>query len=190
MKKLILATLLLLMSGALYAQGTHLKFKGIPIDGNYNDFAQKLIEKDFIQIESSKDGIVLMGNFMATPGVIVAIYPDPTSKNVSLVAAMLEANDNWPSIEGKYNDVVDTYKKKYGEPTEHVEEFTTEVHNDDFYRKKALKEDNCNYRSKWEVEGGSILITLSYFQSNYYVVCAYADEQNTEALRQTVMDDI
>lgn len=190
MKKLIFTALFILLSGALNAQDAHLKFKGIPIDGNYKEFAQKLIQKDFKQIEASNDGIVLKGNFMATPGVMVLVYPDPTSKAVSAVSAMIEAGDNWSAIEGKYRDVVDTYKEKYGEPTEHIEEFTTDFASSDVLRKNALHDGQCNYKSLWEVEGGRIVISLAYFQFDYYVICAYVDEQNIQALRQTIIDDI
>ena len=68
---------------------------------------------------------------MATPGVMVLVYPDPTSKAVSMVSAMIEGGDNWPTIDRKYQDVVATYKEKYGEPTEHVDEFTADVFNSD-----------------------------------------------------------
>lgn len=191
MKKSLLIALFLLLSVVCFAQNdAHLKFKGIPIDGNYKEFAQKLIQKDFKQIESSNDGIVLKGNFMATPEVMVLVYPDPTSKAVSSVAAMIDAGDNWPSIEGKYFDVVDTYNKKYGEPSEHVEKFTTEVHNSDYFRMDALREGRCEYKTQWEVEGGRIVISLAYFDFKYYVVCAYIDELNIKALRQTIIDDI
>lgn len=189
-KRLITFAVLTLFAFSASAQDAHLKFKGIPIDGNYKEFAQKLIQKDFKQIEATNDGIVLRGNFMATPGVMVIVYPDPKSKTVSAVSALIEAGDNWSTIEGKYRDVVDTYKEKYGEPTEHVEEFTTDFASSDALRKNALHDGQCNYKSLWEVEGGRIVISLAYFQFDYYVICAYVDEQNIKALRQTIIDDI
>ena len=190
MRHFIITIAIILTSISLNAQDVHLKFKGIPIDGEYNAFAQKLVQKGFRQVESSADGIVLTGNFMATPGVMVLVYPDPTSKAVSAVSAMIEAGDNWPTIERKYYDVVDTYKEKYGEPTVHVEEFTAEVYNSDSWRKNRLEEGQCNYKSIWEVEGGRIVLSLGYFQFRFYVICAYVDEQNVKALRQTIIDDI
>lgn len=190
MKKILISTIAAFLVFSSQAQDAHLKFKGIPIDGNYKEFAQKLIQKDFKQIEATNDGIVLKGNFMATPGVMVLVYPDPTSKAVSAVSAMIEAGDNWPTIEGKYNDVVSTYKEKYGEPTEHIEEFTADVFNSDSWRLNRLQDGQCNYKSLWEVEGGRIVISLAYFQFNNYVICAYVDEQNVKALRQTIIDDI
>lgn len=191
MKKTLLIALLALFVAVCFAQeGAHLKFKGIPIDGEYKAFAQQLVQKGFRQIESSTDGIVLTGNFMATPGVMVVVYPDPTSKAVSMVSAMIETGDSWGQVQSKYYDVIDTYKEKYGEPTEHVEEFTTEVYNNDSMRKNALHEGQCNYKALWETEGGRIVISPMYYNFKCYIVCAYVDEQNVKALRQTILDDI
>lgn len=190
MKRLIVFAVALLLSVMVLARDAHLKFKGIPVDGNYKVFAEKLIQKGFKQKEVTPDGIVLTGNFMAEPEVIVVVYPDPTSKCVSTVAAMIDAGDNWASIERKYYSVVDTYKEKYGEPKEHVEEFDTEYSSSDLFRRSALQEGRCNYKSQWEVEGGSITISLLYLSFDYYVVCAYLDEQNVKALHQTIIDDI
>jgi len=190
MKRIVILVAFVLLSTVALAQDAHLQFKGIPIDGNYKEFAQKLIQKDFKQIEASNDGIVLKGNFMATPGVMVLVYPDPTTKAVSVVSAMIEAGDNWATIESKYFDVVSTYKEKYGDPIEHVEEFTADVFDSDSWRLNRVQDGQCNYKSLWEVEGGRIAISLVYFQFDYYVICAYADEQNAKALRQTIIDDI
>lgn len=190
MKKGLIVVAAVLLSISALAQTEHLKFKGIPIDGEYRAFAQKLVQKGFKQVEVSTDGIVLVGNFMATPGVMVVVYPDPKSKAVSMVSAMIETGDSWAQIESKYNDVVETYKEKYGEPTEHVEEFTTEFYNSDSWRRNALHDGQCNYKTIWDTEGGRIVISPTYFNFNYYIVCAYVDEQNVKALRQTIIDDI
>lgn len=191
MKKALLITFLSLFTTVCLAQeSSHLKFKGIPIDGEYKAFAQKLVQKGFSLEDSSEDGIVLTGTFMATSEVTVLVFPEPSSKNVFSVSAMIDAGDKWPIIEKKYYKVVDLYKEKYGEPTQHVEEFTVEVHNDDFFKKNALQEGQCNYESLWETDGGRIVVSLSYFQFNYYVICAYVDEQNVKARRQTMIDDI
>lgn len=190
MKRNIITALAILFTTLLNAQDAHLKFKGIPIDGDYKAFAQKLVQKGFRQIESSADGIALTGNFMATPDVMVVIYPDPTSKVVSVVSAMIETDDNWSQIESKYYDVVNTYKEKYGEPAEHIEEFTAEVYDSDSWRRSRLHDGQCNYKTQWETNGGRIVISPAYFDFNYYIVCTYVDEQNIRALRQTIIDDI
>lgn len=191
--KAFFISIAVLLSSAfcVFAQeSAHLKFKGIPIEGNYKAFAQKLVQKGFEQLQSTNDGIVLKGTFMATPGVIIAIYPDPTSKVVYMVMAMIETDDSWANIERKYFDIIETYTEKYGEPTEHVEEFTADVHDSDSWRKISLQDGQCNYKTIWETEGGRIVIYPLYFNFNYYITCAYIDNLNREAVHQTIIDDI
>ena len=190
MRKFIITVFIILIVIPINAQDAHLKFKGIPIDGEYKAFSQKLIQKGFRQVEVSTDGIVLVGNFMATPEVMVVIYPDPTSKAVSMVSAMIETGDKWAQIESKYYEVINTYKEKYGEPTEHVEEFTAEVFNSDSWRVSRLHDGQCNYRTLWELENGRIIICPTYFDYNYYIVCSYVDKENIKALHKTIIDDI
>lgn len=190
MKRIIVTVIALMFSVLLNAQDPHLKFKGIPINGEYKSFSQKLVQKGFKQVNVSADGIVLVGNFMATPEVMVVVYPDPTSKAVSMVSAMIETGDNWVQIESKYYDVINTYKEKYGEPKNHVEEFTSDAYDSEFRRMTSLQNGQCNYKTLWETEGGRIVIAPAYYNLNYYIVCTYIDEQNYKALRQTIIDDI
>lgn len=189
MKKLILALAAIVLAVSAFAQAPHLKFKGIPIDGNYASFAQQLVKKGFRQIEYTEDGIMLIGNFMATPDVLVVVYPDPNSKVVSGVAAMIEAGDSWASIEGKYNDIVETYTEKYDAPSNQTEGFRGGVYSD-YSRLLAVMEDRCDYMTSWELKEGRINIVPMYNVGTYYIACVYVDGQNSEALRQTIIDDI
>jgi hypothetical protein len=107
-----------------------------------------------------------------------------------MVSAMIETGNSWAKIESRYYDVINTYKEKYGEPTEHVEEFTAEVYDSNTWRMSRLEDGQCNYKTLWKTEGGSIVITPTYFNFKYYIVCTYMDEQNVKALRQTIIDDI
>lgn len=191
MKKALLISLFALLAAVCFGQeAAHLKFKGIPLDGNYKAFAQKLVQKGFKQIDITEDAIVMKGSFMAKPDVKVVITPDPATKTVSVVSAMIDAGDGWGNIENRYYRVVDIYTEKYGEPTEHAEEFNRDVYGDDYLREDALQDGQCNYHSQWEIEGGRIVIYLMYFDFHYYVVCSYADDVNVQALRQSILDDI
>lgn len=190
MKRLIIIATALFLSIALFAQDAHLKFKGIPLEGDYKAFARQLVEKDFKVIESSEGGIVLVGNFMARSGTRVYVYPDPSTKVVSIVIALISAGNNWSAIEGWYHNVVQTYKQKYGEPDECIEEFTTSFHDSDPLRLNALRNGECNYNCYWDVEGGRINISLAYTLSDYFVVCTYMDLANFIARQKSILDDI
>lgn len=190
MRRIILTATAALLSVILYAQDPHLKFKGIPLDGNYKAFAQKLVTKGFRQMEATDNGIVLIGNFMANPEVMVVVYPDPSTKVVFNVSAMLEAGDSWPLIKKKFDEIVSTYKEKYGEPTEYSEEFDPGVGNSDYSRRESIDNGQCYFKAIWDTEGGRIGIAPAYFMLKYYIICAYIDNQNIKAVRKTVLDDI
>ena len=182
MKRLIVFVAALLLSITALAQDAHLKFKGIPVDGNYKVFADKLVQKGFKQTQATDDAIVLTGTFMAIPNVIVCVYPDPTSKNVSRVAAMVEV-ENRLSIEKVYDNIASFYKEKYGEPQVQTSEFSYDYYNPYDWR------DNRDI-SQWEVEGGRIIISKYMTALSCFVVCTYIDEQNEKALHRTIINDI
>jgi hypothetical protein len=191
MKRLFLTFFVTLFAVALYGQteSPHLTFKGIPIDGNYKVFAQKLVQKGLKQQESSDTYIVLKGYFAGQSDVQIVVYSNPETNIVTSVAALIEVEGKWGQIENKYYNTVDLYKEKYGEPSMHFEEFTTDVYSD-YNKCCALDEGYCNYQSSWEVLGGTISILPISYQREYYILCVYRDSQNHEAEHQSIIDDI
>ena len=187
---IIAAFLLVFTSTAQTTQKQHLKFKGVPIEGNFSEFVMNLVQKGFQQISMSADNAILVGNFMAVPGVTVVVWPNPASKAVSSVNAFIPAGENWPEIKASYYNTVKTYTEKYGAPSEHEERFTTNPENNDYLRKVALREGRCIYFSLWKVEGGVIRVSLTCIDFQYYVRCEYLDEQNEDALHKTILDEI
>lgn len=190
MKKILLTIILAFIALSASSQDAHLKFKGIPVDGNYKAFAQKLVAKGFRQVEISDDGIALVGNFMATPDVMVVVYPDPSTKVVYNVSAMLEAGNSWNLIKNKFDEIVATYKEKYGEPTEYSEDFAPGVGSSDYSRRDSIDDNKCYYKAVWDTEGGRIGIAPAYFMAKYYIICSYIDDENIKAVRKTIIDDI
>ena len=190
MKKILLfLTAFLLTITALAQNEQHLQFKGIPIDGNYKTFSQELVNKGLRIVESTDDYIVLTGSFAGQMNTDILVYPDPSTKIVTSVVAMLKVEGKWGHIENLYNGKVDLYKEKYGLPTEQTEGFTDDVYSD-YSRVKALENGQCNYKTTWVVNGGEISILPCYVDRNYYILCAYRDSVNTEAYHQSIIDDI
>ena len=190
MKKVLLLIVSLAISASLFAQGSHLSFKGIPIDGNYKEYAKKLVQKGFTQLEATEQGIVLSGTFMGKPETIVLVIGDPTTQVVSTVSALLPAGEKWPLIEQAYYETVSIYKEKYGEPGAHVEEFTADVYDSDSWRINRLESGQCTYKSQWEIEGGRIVIALTHMEIGNFVAVGYVDHQNEAVNHQSVIDDI
>ncbi len=174
---------------SIMAQNPHLQFKGIPISGKISSFSQKLTEKGFKTI-GAQDGIIIMqGTFMATPATKIILYPDPSTNNIASVVALMDGDDNWVPLEKFYNNVVDTYKEKYGEPTEFRDEFTAEQKRYNQQRNAILDKEG-DYKTIWTRPEGQIVISFAHEPFHYYVMITYIDTQNQDALHKTIIDDI
>lgn len=191
MKKILLLIVTIIFSVSMMAQSPHMKFKGLEINGNYKTFAQNLVKQGFKIVETAEDGIVLTGIFMAHPETMTIVYPDPKTKNVTVVAAFIETDDTWISMEREFFNIVETYKKKYGEP----EEFSTRFNVDetdisDTWKKMYLQDGRCEYISRFETAEGAIVISIVYYLMEYGVMIAYIDGQNKAEMDKAIFDDI
>ena len=192
MKRTLLILSLLLCSLICGAQEatTPLTFKGLPVEGNYQSFAQKLIQKGFKQIGATEEGIVLSGTFMTYSETMVIVCPASNSDIVSLIIATIDAGNKWADIENRYHNVVSVYKEKYGDPFRFIEDFSGADLSLDFLKLHALQEGTCRYRSEWHLNGGTIAVYLQYLNGSYYVGCAYEDELYDKAMKKAMIDDI
>ena len=76
MKKALLILLFALLAAVCFGQeAAHLKFKGIPLDGNYKAFAQKLVQKGFKQIDIT-GRIVIYLMYFDSHSYVVCSYAD------------------------------------------------------------------------------------------------------------------
>ncbi len=191
MKKLLLLTVAIAISASMLAQAPHMKFKGLEINGNYKTFAQNLVKQGFKIIESAEDGIILTGNFMAHPETMTIVYPDPKTKNVTMVAAFIETDDTWISMEREFLSIVETYKQKYGEPAEFATSFNVEEKDlSDAWKKMYLQDGRCNYVARFETAEGAIGISIVYYMRKYGVMIACIDGQNKAEMDKAILDDI
>lgn len=190
MKRLLIIVLFLvsLVCGA-QEQIAHLKFKGIPIEGNYEVFAQTLIKKGFTLQYTGDDGLMLKGPFMGESDVSVVVIPEPKNGALTSVMAMIDAGHNWQSIENKYRHVVNTYKEKYGEPAETVESFTNDI-SSDILKLHYLSEGKCDFHSTWQFDYGKIMISIAYIDLTEYIACLYVNEENAKSYHKAIIDDI
>ena len=191
MKKTILLTAIMAISISVMAQAPHMKFKGLEINGNYKTFAQNLVKQGFRIVESVDDGLILTGNFMAHPETVTIIYPDPKTKNVTMVAAFIETDDNWPSMEREFLSTIETYKQKYGEPAEYSTRFRGDEEVPyDSWKPGYVRDGRCEYIARFETAEGIIGITISYYLQTYGVMIAYIDGRNKAEMDKAIIDDI
>ena len=193
MKKIIaIITLFLLTCYAVNAQ-EHLKFKGIPIDGDSKAFVQKLKEAGYVQ-DSSGDVVYYKGTFAGLKDCSIMVKTTPKSNIVCSIMVLTDDVTSWYDLKGLYNKLKDSYSAKY-ELDASYDFFSSPYYEGDGYEIQAVKLDKCHYMSFFNASGGKIVVKISAVSSSKgYVVIIYEDTINTnlsdKEKEQTVFDDI
>ena len=171
----------------------HLTFKGIPITGTLESFAQKLVAKGFRKIYSDKKAVVFEGEFAGYSGCEIYVHKVPNRNIVHKVAVVLPEKSSWARLEEEYNKFKDMLTNKYGESPLHSETFKegASTVNDDA-KMLSLKEGNCDYWTQWEVDNGAILVYISSISDTYKgdIRLIYFDKINDALADKAKEDDL
>lgn len=170
----------------------HMTFKGVPIDGTLNEYVSKMKQSGFTLI-GTEDGVAMLkGDFAAYKGCIIGVATLKGKDLVSKITVIFPEQETWSSLSSNYYNLKELLTEKYGEPSEIVEKFDTYSEpDDDGDRMHAVKMDNCKYYTTYELENGSIQISIDH-QSvmSCFVMLTYFDKINSEKVRQKAMDDL
>ena len=140
----------------------HLTFKGIPITGTLENFAQELEAKGFKKIYSGENLRGFEGDFAGYPGCKIAVSKIPNRKIVDRVDVFFPTESSWARLEEQYNQFKDMLTNKYGEPASHSETFKKRASTfSDAAKMSSLKEGNCDYWTGWEVDKGDIKVEIA-----------------------------
>ena len=118
MKRILLTIIFAVAVIFAYAEG-HMTFKGIEIDGKLESFVEKLQTQGF-ELAYINDYVAVMKGRFTAEDVTVFIYTTPISKLTHTVIVKYEPQNQWSTLENKYNNLVESLKKKYGEPSDSV----------------------------------------------------------------------
>ena len=188
MKKSLLALIVMFFAITCMAD-EHLKFKGIPIEGSMKSFCQKLETKGFSKAVSDANSTIFRGDF-AGSNATIGVVSDDDGENVSSVIVMFDGSDEWKVLLNTYNYYKDLYTRKYGDPTEVIEDNPARSDSN-----TALMAEVNNrtvvWGCLWELPAGEIDINIE--KADFYtgwVVIRYRDFQNEEAKIQKYLEDI
>lgn len=188
MKQLILS-LLLAVCTACAAQTTHMKFKGIPIEGTLDSFVKKLRDKGYAY-SGMQDGMaILEGEFAMTTGCTIAVSRFSDHDQVNLVSVVFPGKETWHSIYTQYSTLKEMLSEKYGEP-ESIEQFTSQGLSD-YIKFHQIKNDEGHCVSTFTTENGKVVLMMA--KSDYTslsVILSYFDNDHTAETRQRIMDDL
>ena len=182
-------TLLVLCIMSALAQSEHFKFMGIPITGTPIQMGEKLKAKGFVFKEKLDDEIRQYSGTFAGSKVLV----DVISKSNVVWKILVEYPkcSSFNRLESDYEDMVEQYSKKYGEPSNHIEYFKDPYYKGDGYEMQALELEKCSYISVWYTDLGYIVIRLSQYGQLWI---SYEDKVGTEKKQekqdQQIQNDI
>ena len=188
MRKFLFTLAFALMAMVTFAQGEHMTFKGIPMQGPLNTFVQKLKDKGFILVESTKESAILNGKFATYDNCYVYVYTE--KNNVSSVAVMFPEQKTWNAITNRYYSLKEMLTEKYGTPKT-LERFSDMEPGSDVLRFYAILNDECKYQSTFETKNGSMILSMikvSYNTASVFI--KYTDNINEEESRKSMMDDL
>ena len=174
----------------------HLKFKGVPIDGTLNEYVAKMKQVGF-QLVETDDGVALMsGEFAGYRDCLVGVKTLQKQNLVHEIVVVFPSQDKWSGLSYDYDRLKTMLSKKYGEPIECVEEFINTPSyinlNDDNDKMFEVKNDHCNYYSIYDVDNGSIILSIVNDGVLYgcRVKLFYSDKINSEKFDDAAMEDL
>ena len=171
----------------------HLTFKGIPITGTLEDFAQKMEAKGFRKISSATNFIAFEGEFAGYSECKIFVHKVPNRNIVHKVVVFFPKESSWARLEEEYNQFKDMLTNKYGKPTSHSETFKEGVLAfSDAAKMRSLKVGNCDYWTQWEVDNGYIQVEIVPITNtdNGYISLTYYDKINGALADKAKEDDL
>ena len=96
---------------------TEFTFRGIPIEGEVNNFVSELEKQGYIAISNN----ILVGEFLDYEDCYVRVQTDESKSNiVSGVTVMLPNYESRARANADYEFVSELYEKKYGKPEKDI----------------------------------------------------------------------
>ncbi len=193
MKKII-TLLLLAVTMSAFAED-HLKFMGIPINGQLSTFCQALEKKNFRLEKAYTNSARYEGLFTGKLAYVI-VETTPKTYTVCDVLVAYQDNDKWEDMENLYFELKEQLTAKYGEPKEWHQ--LGDAPKNASYRdiKQKLADAELTRRAKFETETGTIdlgidnLRLFEYSSGSPYTYIIYIDKANTTKSDQEAYDDL
>ncbi len=170
----------------------HLKFKGVPIDGTLEMYAENMKLNGF-KLESSQNGTAIFtGDFAGFKDCKLGVSTLNQKNLVYKIGVLFPNKQTWSGLYGDYRNLKTMLTEKYGKPTEEQEKFDSEYgpdnDNDRFFQVQFNK---CKYISIWETTNGTIQLYIDHISvSSCFVQLGYFDKINGDIIKAKAIDDL
>lgn len=174
-------------------QSTHLKFKGVPIDGSLAQFLSRMQSKGFEVTSERKDEIHrLEGDFAGFKQCEVYVSTLDNQDLVSRITVCFPTQDQWKNLYGDYKTLKEMLIEKYGRPVSCVERFTSYMGDeDDAWCMIVLQNGECKYVTRFSADEGDITLSIERREVlSGFVQLVYQDKENGQVVRKSAIDDL
>ena len=189
MRRVLTTIISLIFATTVFAHETHLKFKGVPIDGSLTEFVNKMKTAGFTHIGTENGIAVLKGDFAGHKNCTVAVCTIKPLNIVSMIVVGFTTRDKWSDLEEDYNKLKGMLTEKYGVPTQVIEEFES-TYLDDEDKLRELRANRGKWTSVYETEVGEIELLIHSENYRPRVILRYRDKINTEKVRKQALEDL
>lgn len=187
MKRIITSFAFILSTFFVMAEG-HMTFKGVEIDGTIQEFTKKITAKGFKNFGIEDGTATLIGTFTGEDVIVVA-YSTLKTKKVYRVGVIYQAGSQWSMIYNKYSNLKDMLIKKYGEPSEIVEEVAESYMKGDELH--ALHMDKLFYQCIFQAEQGLVELRIAHEDIHGdFIIIAYTDAVNGQIAESEMIDEL
>lgn len=187
---MVLLAIILFVATATAQESEHMKFMGVPITGNINDFAAKFKSKGF-SVKLDENGFTTLHGKFTNRETVIVLTPIDGTNNINLVCAFFEPNTSWTSLESHQNYLVRQFTKKYGEPTSTVRKIDSPYKDSGNFIFLGFHNEEVEYSDTWIMDNGAIHISIcSRSHDSANIMILYQDNANAQILEDNIIDEI
>lgn len=169
---------------------SHIKFKGIPVDGTPENFVKELLSQGFYNPINLGGTWVVEGPFAGYNKVRVLI--SSTNDLVFNATVTIDFNDNWPNVKSAYERLKASLKNKYDVEPDVTEYFPSYPSEGSGLEYRAFLQDKAKYQSVFVVEGGIIQLYIARLEEadGFEIFISYSDGENLSKRFSSIEDDL
>lgn len=197
MKNILTSVLFVVITITSFAQTNesskeaHITFKGVPINGPLKEYISEMKSKGFVLIRENNGIAVFEGDFAGYRNCEIGVVTIKGKDLVSRAGVLFSEQDTWKDLSSNYFDLKELLSEKYGAPSQVVEEFNRAYSaKDDNDKMYEIKMNRYKYYSKFELENGSIQLSIENVDGSTYVRLMYYDKINGEISREKALEDL
>jgi len=176
---------------AMMEKSSHLKFKGVPIDGTLKEFTTRMKRKGFKSVDSDDGLEILQGDFAAFKECVIYVSTLDNKDLVSRISVAFPKEETWEYLYGDYKHLKELLTEKYGQPSSVTEKFQERYIDDDNDRMLAVKMDKCKYETRFKTDNGEIVLWIEHESVvSCFVMLTYKDKVNGSIIKNVAKDDL